>query len=444
MMQQDRGQWKSTLGFVLAGAGSAIGLGNIWRFPYVAGTNGGAAFVILYLACVLLICLPYLFAELALGRATSRNPVGAIAAVGGGKPWRWVGGLGVLTGVGILSYYAVIAGWAVGYIFKSFIAPHLSHTEFAASASISLPLLGLFLFLTVLVVLGGVEKGIERWARILMPLLLVLMLLVIARGLTLPGAMAGVHFLVRPDFSKVTGAVVLAAMGQAFFSLSLGMGTMITYGSYLSKKADLRMAGTSVALFDTGIAVLAGFMIFPALFALGHDPASGPALLFEVLPSLFQEMPLGGLVSVLFFVLLTVAALTSTVSLLEVPVAYLVDERGWARKKAVWSVGSLTFLVGVPSALSQGASEWLSSVTLHGNTSFLFVMDFIWGNISLAVGAMLLCVFVGWVWSAGAASAELRLGGKMGPTGAKVWGLFVRWICPVTILLVLLNIFGIF
>lgn len=442
-MDQNRGQWKSTLGFVLAGAGSAIGLGNIWRFPYVAGTQGGAAFIIVYLACVLLICLPYLFAELALGRATNRNPVGAIAAVGGGRPWRWVGGLGVVTGVGILSYYSVIAGWAVGYIFKSFVAPHLSHEAFASSAALSVPLLALFLLLTVLVVLGGVEHGIERWSRILMPMLLVLMVLVIVRGLTLPGAMAGVDFLLHPDFSKVTGTVILAALGQAFFSLSLGMGTMITYGSYLPKDANLRLAGASVALFDTGIAILAGFMIFPALFALGKDPAFGPTLIFHVLPDLFHQMPLGGLISVVFFVLLAIAALTSTVSLLEVPVSYLVDERGWSRKKAVWSIGLVTFVVGLPSALSQGASEWLSSVSLHGNTSFLFVMDFIWGNLSLAIGAMLLSVFVGWVWGTARAATEVQTGSGMGPGGARLWGVFLRWICPISILLVLLNLFGI-
>jgi NSS family neurotransmitter:Na+ symporter len=441
-MQQDRGQWKSTLGFVLAGAGSAIGLGNIWRFPYVAGTNGGAAFVVLYLACVLLICLPYLFAELALGRATSRNPVGAIQAVGGSPPWRWVGGLGVLTGVCILSYYSVIAGWAVGYVFKAALAPHMTHTAFAASAPLGVSLLAVFLVLTVLVVLGGVEHGIERWSRILMPMLVVLMLLVIVRGLTLPGAMAGVEFLLRPDFSKVTGAVVLAAMGQAFFSLSLGMGTMITYGSYLPKTSNLRTAGASVALFDTGIALLAGFMIFPALFALGKDPASGPTLIFEVLPDLFREMPLGGLISVVFFLLLTIAALTSTVSLLEVPVSYLVDERGWSRKRAVWSTGLLAFAFGFPAALSQGANEWLSGLTLHGNTSFLFVMDFIWGNLSLAIGAMLLSIFVGWVWGSAKAAAEIQMGSRMGRLGVRTWGFFVRWVCPIVILLVLLNMFG--
>lgn len=439
----DRGQWQSTLGFVLAAAGSAIGLGNIWRFPYVTGTNGGAAFVIIYLACVLLICLPYILAELALGRHTQKNPVGAIRAIRQRTPWTLVGGLGVLTGVFILSYYAVIAGWAFGYIFKSFIAPHLAHGDFTASPAIAVPLFAIFLVLTILVVLGGVEHGIERWSKILMPLLLVLMLLVILRGVTLDGAMEGVRFFLAPDFSKVTGSVVLAALGQAFFSLSLGMGAMITYGSYLPKTANLRVSGISVAIFDTGIALLAGFMIFPALFALGKDPASGPTLIFEVLPAVFQEMPLGGLVAVLFFILLSIAALTSTVSLLEVVVSYFVDERRWSRKKSVWVTGAVAFLVGLPSALSQGAVEFLGSMTLAGSTSFLYVMDFIWGNLSLAIGAMLLCIFVGWVWGVAKAGAELGQGGGVTAGSVRLWGFFIRWICPVFILLVLLNLFGV-
>ncbi len=442
-MQQDRGQWQSTLGFVLAAAGSAIGLGNIWRFPYVTGTNGGAAFVAIYLACVLLICLPYLFAELVLGRHTTKNPVGAIAALRPRTPWVLVGGLGVLTGVFILSYYAVIAGWAFGYIFKSFLAPHLAHSDFTSSAVIAVPLFAVFLVLTVLVVLGGVERGIERWAKILMPVLLVLMLLVIVRGLTLDGAMAGVEFFLKPDFSKVTGGVVLAALGQAFFSLSLGMGAMITYGSYLPKTTNLRLAGGYVALFDTGIALLAGFMIFPALFALGKDPASGPPLIFEVLPAVFAEMPLGGVVAVVFFVLLSIAALTSTVSLLEVVVSYCVDERKWSRQKSVWTVAAVTFVIGLPSALSQGAVESLSGMTVFGSTSFLYIMDFFWGNLSLAIGAMLLSIFVGWVWGVAKAGAEFQEGSGITAAGISVWGFFIRWLCPAFIFLVLLNLFGV-
>jgi NSS family neurotransmitter:Na+ symporter len=443
MQQQDRGQWGSTAGFVLAAAGSAIGLGNIWRFPYVTGTNGGAAFVVIYLVCVLLICLPYLFAELALGRHTRKNPVGAIAAVKPKTPWTLVGGLGVLTGVFILSYYAVIAGWAFGYIFKVVVAPAMPHAEFSASAVVAIPLFGLFIALTALVVMGGVEHGIERWAKMLMPVLLVLMVVVIVRGLTLPGASAGLAFYLKPDFSVVDGSVILAALGQAFYSLSLGMGAMVTYGSYLPRRTNLRLSGLSVAAADTGIALMAGLMIFPAVFAMGKDAASGPTLLFVVLPEVFAAMPLGTWVAVVFFVLLSIAALTSTVSLLEVVVAYFVDERRWSRKKSVWVIAAITFVVGLPSALSQGSVESLSTMTFFGVSSFLYIMDFLWGNISLAIGALLLSIFVGWVWGVDRAGAELREGSAVGAVGIRFWGFFIRWICPVIIFIVLLNVFGV-
>ena len=444
--QPARGQWGSNLGFVLAAAGSAIGLGNIWRFPYVAGENGGAAFVIIYLACILLICLPYLFAELIVGRHSNRNPVGAIKAIAPNTPWWLVGGLGVLTGVFILSYYGVIAGWVFGYVFKGFVAHDLEFTAFIADPVLVIPLFALFILFTVFVVLGGVEKGIERAAKILMPVLLVLMFVVIVRGLTLPGAGAGLEFYLKPDFSKVDGPVILAALGQAFFSLSLGMGAMITYGSYLPKTSNLRTAGGSVAAFDTGIALMAGLMIFPAVFATGADPAGGPALVFITLPQVFDAMPAGQVIGLIFFLLLSVAALTSTVSLLEVVVSYVVDEKKWSRRKSVWTVATITFLIGLPSALSQGAVPALGGedFSVFGKTDFLSLMDFLWGNISLALGALLLCVFVGWVWGKRGAAAELSEGSGITQGSIDFWWIFIRFICPIVIFIVLLNIFGVF
>ncbi len=446
----DRGQWSSKLGFVLAAAGSAIGLGNIWRFPYVTGQSGGAAFVIVYLLCILLICLPYLFAELTIGRYSKKNPVGAIKAIKAGTPWTLVGGLCVLTGIAILSYYAVIAGWAFGYIFKGVFSPSTEFGAFISTPVIVIPLFALFMFLTILVVYGGVEHGIERWSKVLMPVLLVLMLVIILRSVTLPGAGAGLEFYLKPDFSKVTGEVMLAALGQAFFSLSLGMGAMITYGSYLPKKENILTAGGYVAVFDTLVAVLAGFMIFPAVFAFGQDPASGPALIFVVLPEVFNAMPLGTLMSVIFFLLLSIAALTSTVSLLEVVVAYFVDEKKWPRKRSVWIVGLITFVIGIPAALSAGAVDRLSDMTwlvgedgFLGQTDFLSIMDAIWGNISLAFGALLISIFVGWVWGAKQAAAELREGSNFSPTGQKIWGIFLKYVCPVFIFFVLLNVLSI-
>ncbi len=444
----DRGQWGSRFGFVLAAAGSAVGLGNIWRFPYVTGQSGGAAFVIIYLLCIALICLPYLFAELALGRHSNKNPVGAIRSIRGKTPWMLVGALCVLTGVFILSYYGVIAGWTIGYIFKQAIAPSMEFGTFIASPLLVVPLLGLFLLLTVAVVNGGVEHGIERWAKVLMPALLVIMVIVIIRAVTLPGAAEGLEFYLKPDFSKVNGDVILAALGQAFFSLSLGMGAMITYGSYLPKRENILASGGWVAGFDTLIALMAGFMIFPAIFSVGAEPGTGPALVFIVLPQVFAELPLGGVIGILFFLLLSIAALTSTVSLLEVVVSFFVDEQKWSRKKAVWVLGGITFLIGLPSALSQGAVEALSDMRyifgengLFGQTDLLSILDFLWGNLSLAVGALLLSIFVGWVWGGEEAVKELATGSKFGGFLAKAWVIMIRYILPIVIFVVLLNLF---
>lgn len=443
----DREQWGSRLGFILAAAGSAIGLGNIWRFPYVTAENGGGAFVVVYLTCIALICLPYLFAELALGRNSQKNPVGAIAAIKKGTPWVLVGGLCVLTGVFILSYYGVVAGWALGYIFKGVVAPGIDSSSyfasFVADPGTVIPLAAIFMLVTVLVVYGGVEDGIERWAKVLMPILLVLMLVVIFRAVTLPGAGAGLEFYLNPDFSKINGEVVLAGLGQAFFSLSLGMGAMITYGSYLPKRENLLVAGGYVALFDTVIALMAGLMIFPALFAMGRDPgAGGPSLIFQVLPEVFATMPLGSFISAVFFILLSIAALTSMVSLLEVVVSYFVDETTWSRSKSVIVVGGVTFAAGVPSALAQGGSTFLTEqVSLFGQTGFFSIMDYIWGNVSLALGALLISIFVGWVWGATQAVEELQQGSDDLFAGwlATTWIFFLKYVSPIVIAIILVG-----
>jgi len=447
-MESARGQWSSKIGFIFAAAGSAIGLGNIWRFPYVVGENGGAAFVLMYIAFVVIIGLPYMFAELALGRATKKNPVGAIEMIRPKSVWKWVGTLGVLTGVGILSFYGVIAGWTFGYIFKTATGNIGEFSAFVSNPYIVLLLFAIFMLMTTLIVHGGVEGGIERWSKILMPVLFILLVGLIIYANTLAGAGRGLSFYLQPDFSKITGKSMLAALGQAFFSLSLGMGLMITYGSYVAKKDDLVNSAFFIGLFDTLIAFMAGLIIFPALFAMNQSPAAGPSLVFVVFPKLFTQMPGGLLVGTFFFILLTVAALTSTISLLEVPVAYLVDEKRVERRKIVWAVAAFTFIVGIPSALSQGASPYFSNFgwlpERLTSVDFLSHMSFIWGDFSLAFGALLLSIFVGWIWGAPRAAEELQQGSEFFARTKGIWIFMIRYFIPVVIFLILLNLFGIF
>lgn len=438
MEQNSRGTWGSRIGFILAATGSAIGLGNIWRYPYVTGENGGAAFVLVYLLCVLMVGMPVLMAELSLGRKTALNPVGAFKTISKSKWWPAVGYLGVATGIGILSFYAVIAGWTLGYIFRTLFHSTGTFGEFIHDPTSEIGYFTVFLGLTLYVVLGGVERGIERWSKVLMPSLFLILLGLIIFSLTLEGAGAGVEFYLKPDFGKISGATILAALGQAFFSLSLGMGTMITYGSYLQKNENIVVGAGAVALADTLIAVLAGLVIFPALFSVGMEPSQGPGLVFNVLPRIFEMMPGGTAVGVFFFILLAIAALTSTVSLLEVPVAFLVDEKKWPRKKAVWIISGIVFVLGLPSALSQGTVEALGSVALFGGMDFLSGMNFVFGDLSLAIGGFFLCIFVGWIWGTRNATEEILVGASPAVSVVlKLWSFLIRYVCPLIILVVL-------
>lgn len=445
MIDEQRSQWGSKLGFILAAAGSAIGLGNIWRFPYITGENGGAAFVLVYLICVSVIGIPVLIAELTLGRHTQRNPVGAIKKILPKGWWKYVGYLGVIAGIVILSYYSVVAGWTIGYIVKTAIHQTGNFSEFISDPISEVGYFIVFLALTMFVVLGGVRGGIERWSKILMPLLFLILLGLILFSITLPGAEAGIKFYLNPDFSKITGTTILAALGQAFFSLSLGMGAMITYGSYINKNTNLITSATGVALSDSLIAIMAGLVIFPALFAAGMSPAQGPGLVFNVLPQIFSQMPAGTIVGVFFFILLAIAALTSSISLLEVGVAWAVDELKLTRTKATFALGFAAFIIGIPSALSQGYSPFLSNLHLLGKTGFLDIVDFLFGSFALTFGGFILSIFIGWKWGASKASDEIMYGldSNYRPL-LKIWRFLIRFVCPVVIFFVLLNIFEIF
>ncbi len=444
-----RDTWGSKAAFILAAAGSAIGLGNIWGFPTQAGQNGGAAFLFIYLLAVAVIGAPVMLAELTVGRATLRNPVGAFKQLAPGTMWWLVGALGVFAGVMILSFYTVIAGWTMAYIVKAATGTFNASTDtaalFAEVAATPGRAIGwhfAFAALTVLVVLGGIRDGIERWTKILMPLLFGLLLLLAVRAVTLPGAGGGLGFYLKPDFGAVTGGVVISAIGQAFFSLSLGMGAMITYGSYLSKKQELVSSAGWVVGFDTAIAFMAGLIIFPTMFSSGFDPSiTGPGMVFVVLPSLLSTIPpapYGGLVfGTGFFVLLGIAALTSSISLLEVGVTWAVDEKGWTRRRAAVTLGLIAFVVGIPSALANGAVDWLSSVPGVG-MDFLSLMFTIFGSIGLIVGALFISVFVGWKWGVKAVAEEVRATDGRFPLGA-VWTLLIRYVCPLALLGILVH-----
>ncbi len=452
-MEQKRENWGSKTGFILAAAGSAIGLGNIWKFPYIAGENGGASFIIVYLICIAIIGLPVLMAEILIGRTAQRDPVGAFYKLKQSKFWAAVGGMGIVGGILILSFYAVIAGWSLGYIVESFSGNFFDFTSPASSSDHFNSLVGniywnigffaLFMLLTMAIVYSGIKNGIERGSKILMPILFILLIIVMIRGVTLEGAGKGLDFLFNPDWSKINPQAILIALGHAFFTLSLGMGAMLTYGSYMSKKDSIPNASLQVVVLDTVIALIAGIAIFTAVFAVGLDPAAGPGLLFHTLPSVFIQMPGGYLFSILFFVLLSIAALTSAISLLQVVVSYYIDEKKWNRHKAVIIMGFCIFLLGIPSVLSY---NYLADFTIFG-LNFFDLVDFIASNIMLPLGGMLIAIFVGWIWGFDKAIVNLKEGAEKliedHPWIISFWKIFLRYFSPILIFLVLLHSTGI-
>lgn len=455
-MSTDRGQWGSKFGFIMAAAGSAVGLGNIWRFPYLTGENGGAAFVLVYIFCVVLVAVPMLINEIAIGRLTGKNPVGAIQQLGGNKVWiTLVGVLPLIVTFVVLSYYSTIAGWTVGYIITSLFSIKTSFAEFIANPSYVIPLGAFVILITAYIVLAGVSGGIEKVTKVLMPMLFLLLVIVIIRSITLPGAGRGIEYYLIPDFSKINSKVILAALTQAFFSLGVGWGMMITYGSYLNKNQNIVTSSLWVGVMDTSIAFLAGFMIFPAVFAFNQSPDQGATLVFNVLANIFQQMPLGNIAGALFFLLLFFAAITSTISMLEAPSAYFMDQKKWSRKKAAWTVAIAAFLLGIPSALSTGAIEGLSTMQVdflgvikHG---VMDIFDYLFGSLMMMLVVLSTCIYTGWFIKTDLLVAEIEKGmpsfksGRiLGIAPYKIWVFMIRFVCPIIIGLVILNMFGVF
>ncbi len=433
-------QWTSRFGFLFAALGAAVGLGNVWRFAYVAGENGGGAFVIVYVAAVLLLGWPLLIAELALGRSTRADTVTAFARATPTRPWRWAGWLGVLACVAILSYYPVVAGWVVNYLWRYL---HGADTFTTAEGYaeqfrlvISDPGQAVLWYAgaviaTVTIVAAGVERGIERVCMLLMPVFVLLLLALAGYGLTLHGAGRAIAFLFTPDWAALTRPqTYLAALGQAFFSIGLGMGVLITYGAYVPVHEKLPRAALTLVLADTLIALLAGLMIFPAVFTYGVDPARGATLAFAVLPEVFGVMPGGRWFAVAFFLLLGIAALTSLVALLEVPVAWVIARWRWRREWAAMAVGSVALALGLPAALGYG----VLAPENPGTPTVLDRLDHISSNILLPLSGIAVAVVVGWVWHASAARMAADLGaGK----GGALWHWSLRLVLPITIGLVM-------
>lgn len=446
----NRGNFSGRLGFILAAAGSAVGLGNIWRFPYLAGQNGGAAFLFFYLLCVFLLCYPVLIGEIAIGRATGTNAFGAYLKLGG-KRWSILGMFGIFVAVFILSFYNVVAGWAFGYFLNIGFGDLLSEKDFGAFfgffvndiidlssarglANSNLIFSLLFMVATALIVSRGIQKGIESANKIMMPSLYLILILLIAYSLTLPNAMAGVEFYLLPDFSEMTVQTIFDGLRQAFFSLSLGLGGLITYGSYLKRNENITSSAAVIAIADTSVAFLAGLMVFPLVFSQNLSPAQGPPLVFMVLPTVFQEMGplLGRVVGGSFFLLLCFAALTSTISLLEVPVAYLVDQKKYSRKKAVWLLAIAVFVLGLPSMVSQGMVPALNKLAFYKGRDFLTLISDL-SDISLTIGGCLMCYFIGYRWQIENFNAELMQGNPNFATSflRGYLNVTIKYICPI-------------
>ena len=439
-----RDSFGSRFGALVAMAGSAVGLGNLWRFPYLVGENGGAAFIIIYILLCFLICLPIFISEFVIGRRSQKNAYAAFRDLSGGSAWRFVGIVTVIVPLVVLSYYSVIGGWSVEYFIKSLT---FSFTGSASQSAVSTmfadfvsstwaPLVGhtLFLLVTTLIVVIGIKNGIEKFSKVMMPILFFIVVGIAIYSVTLPGARAGLDYLFNPDFSKITGKACAAALGQAFFSLSLGFGTIMTYASYVDKKENILTQSTATALSDLTFALVSGVAIMPAVFAFGISPQSGPGLVFETLPYVFGQMPAGGIIAILFFIALLVAALTSSISMLEVAVAYLVEEKKFSRIWACVLLFVVCWVVGALCSLSFGP---LSHIRINGGNLFDFFDD-LSSNVLMTLGSLMTVLFVGWRLKKTDIYDEFTNGGTLS-TNARLFGILwvlIRYIAPVAIMFI--------
>ncbi len=460
-MAAERVHWGSRVGFVLAAAGSAIGLGNIWRFPWLTGEHGGGLFVLCYLGCVAVVGLPIMIAEILIGRTSQTSPVGAFRALSRrGSPWLGLGWLSVVAAFVILSYYSVVAGWALHYLWLSLTETFAGHSPeqisatFAALATneeVSTLWHLVFMALTVGIVAAGVKGGIERWSWILMPGLFLIMLVLLVYAMTTGGFGKGLAFIFAPDPAKFSWQTVLAALGQAFFSLSLGMGAMITYGSYLRRDDDIVSTSVTVCALDTSAALLAAMIFFPILFSAGQHSNQGPGLVFTTLPIAFSQMPGGLLLAPAFFILLVFAALTSTISLLEVASAYFIDERGWSRRRAALFTGGAITLLGIPSAMSAGSALFGTGVQeltapvfgQAGAKTWFDLFDYVATNWMLPLGGLGIAAFAAWKVGEPLRRESFQAGTRL---GALYWGWvrLLRYVVPLAVVLVFLNAIGVF
>lgn len=443
---QRRDVFSSRIGIVAAAAGSAVGLGNIWKFPYVAGNNGGAAFILMYLFFIVLIGMPVMLSEFALGRKARRNVHGVFKRLAPRSLWHIVGYMGIGAAFMILAFYGVVAGWSLEYIVNSLSGAFIDKSpeqidfmfdDFVRSSLRPVIWQLVFMASTAFIVVAGVKKGIEKYAKILMPLLFVMIVILVFRSITLPGAQQGLTFLFQPDFSKITTTSALEALGQAFFSLSLGMGALMTYGSYIGQEDNLGSITLQVSVADTVIAILAGLAIFPAVFAFGINPAEGPGLVYKTLPVVFQQMPAGSFFSAVFFSLLLIAALTSSISLLEVVVAYFVEELKMTRRNATIMAAALISIFGILCSLSLGSV----SIELFGR-NFFDLLEFISSNLLLPLGGLLIAVFVGWILKGKRIKKEISNNQILHLRFFGVFMVLIKFIVPIAITLVFLSGIG--